>query len=116
MKLQHFAVLLSQPKDSYKNELKIVKTYTCRFQLVPTDLNGTTYSMCVRAYGIQILTLSSMQCQLVEMSFTAGRPLVATAPSFFSMSVRGSFGLGGRPRPLLIGNSLNFEPRGNLRG
>ena len=111
MKLQHFAVLLSQPKDSYKNELKIVKTYTCRFQLVPTDLNGTTYSMCVRAYGIQILTLSSMQCQLVEMSFTAGRPLVAIAPSFFSMSVSGSFGLGGRPRPLLTGSSLNLEPK-----
>ena len=65
---------------------------------------------------IQIFTLSSMQCQLVEMSFTAGRPLVATAPSFFSMSVSGSFGLGGRPRPLLIGSSLNFDPRRNLRG
>ena len=61
----------------------------------------------------KFFTLSSMQCQLVEMSFTAGRPLVATAPSFFSMSVSGSFGLGGRPRPLLIGSSLNFDPRRN---
>ena len=56
---------------------------------------------------------------------------MATTPSFFSMSVSGSFGFGGRPRPLLIGISglmdfsgpkrltgisLNFEPRRNLNG